>query len=349
MSARGPRDQPRHRAHRRANVPLLDRRVARALFYFLAKLLQVATFTDSASLGANRLRGISQRAGYSRNSPPIEAFRLLKAQLSRLSVSSGDGTDVAVSRSMIPQTAVFRNEAQTAVASYPNRRVKGAQNWHALEASFVTRLLEVDPVQGLTSSEVATRRLRYGPNNSEALGSRRITGMLVLLFLSIAGFLLTAAILNSATADNIEAFAILVVVVVGPVVGFAHMLKAARALDAMRYATRATVRVRREGQETYIKAEGLVPGDIVILSSGDCVPADARLIETVQLLAQESALTGKSTAVEKRISQVVTDAPLEQRHSMVYLGTAISSGTAVAAVVATGVQTELGKRAACDH
>ncbi len=79
------------------------------------------------------------------------------------------------------------------------------------------------------------------------------------------------------------------------------------------------------------------------------MPADARIIETVQLQAQESALTGKSTAVEKRISQVVTDAPLGQRQSMVYLGTTIGSGSAVAAVVATGVQTELGKRAVCDN
>ncbi len=148
---------------------------------------------------------------------------------------------------MIPQTALSRNEAQTAVASCPNRRVKGARNWHALEASFVTRLLEVYPNQGLTASEVATRRLRYGPNNSETIRSQRITGMLVLLLMSIVvGFLLTAAILNSATGDNMEAFAILVVVVIGAIIGFAHMLKAARAIDAMQYATRATV--RRDGK-----------------------------------------------------------------------------------------------------
>jgi len=224
--------------------------------------------------------------------------------------------------------------------------VKGARNWHA-QASLVTRLLEVN--QGLTASEVATRRLRYGPNNSETLGSQRITGMLVLLILSsVIGFLLTAAIFNSATGDNLEAFAILVVVVIGAIVGFARVLNAARALDAMQYATRATVRVRREGQETSIKAEELVPGDIVILSAGDCVPADARLIETVQLQVQESALTGKSTAVEKRISQVATDASLDQRQSMIYLGSTVLSGRALAAVVATGVQTELGKKATGD-
>ncbi|MGH9881951.1 MAG: cation-transporting P-type ATPase [Pyrinomonadaceae bacterium] len=165
---------------------------------------------------------------------------------------------------MISLTALSRSEAQTAVVLWANRRMKGARHWHALKASLVTRLLEVNPNLGLSASEVATRRARYGPNNSETLGSQRITGMLALLFLSVVvGFLVTAAILNSATGDNLEASAILVVVVIGAIVGFAHMLKAARALDAMQYATQATVRVRREGQEANIKAEELVPGDIV--------------------------------------------------------------------------------------
>lgn len=79
------------------------------------------------------------------------------------------------------------------------------------------------------------------------------------------------------------------------------------------------------------------------------MPADARLIETRELQVQESALTGESIAVEKGISRAATDAPLNRRQSMVYLGTTICSGNAVAAVVATGVQTEIGKRAACDN
>lgn len=117
----------------------------------------------------------------------------------------------------------------------------------------------------------------------------------------------------------------------------------------MEYATRASVRVRRAGQESNIKAEELVPGDIVILGAGDCVPADARLIETKELQVQESALSGKSTAIEKRSFPVATDATLARRQSMVYLGSMVLSGEALSAVVATGVQTELGKRASCNH
>ncbi|MCM3904491.1 MAG: cation-transporting P-type ATPase [Pyrinomonadaceae bacterium] len=250
---------------------------------------------------------------------------------------------------MIPQTTLSRNKAQTALASSPSRHVTNARAWHALEASFVTRLLEVNSNQGLTASEVTTRRLLYGPNKSEIPRSPRITGMLILLFLSIVGFLVTAAILNAATRDNTEAFAILVVVVLGAIIGFAHMLRAAQASDAMQNAMRATVRVRRGGQDTSIKAEDLVPGDIVILTPGNIVPADARLIQTVKLRAKESVLTGKRTAVDKRVSQVVADDPIAKRQSMVYLGSTIDFGSAVAVVVATGVQTELGKRVVRDN
>ncbi len=259
------------------------------------------------------------------------------------------GINVAASDSMIFQTTLSGNEAQKAGASYPNRQVKRARNWHALKAPLVIPLLEVNPDQGLSASEAATRRLHYGPNKSETLGSQYMTGMLLMLFSSIAGLLLTAAILNAATRDNVEAFAILVAVALGAIVGCAHMLREAQAFDAMQRATRTTVRVRRGGQDTRIQAEGLVPGDVVILGPGDCVPADARLIETVQLKAEESVLTGNHTAVDKGVSQVVTDAPLAQRQSMVYLGTTIDFGNAVAVVVATGVQTELGKRVLHDN
>jgi len=249
---------------------------------------------------------------------------------------------------MNPQVAIHRNEVQ--MGTRPDLRTNSERNWDALEASSVTRLLGVDPDAGLTSSDVVTRRLQYGLNSCEGVGSRRITATLVLLsFSTTIGFLLTAAILNSAVRDNIEAFSFLVVVVMSAIVGFVYVLKAARALDAMQFATQATVRVRRAGLESEIKAEELVPGDIVILSAGDCVPADARLIETSELQVQELAVTGKSVAVEKGSSRAATDAPLDQRQSMLYLGTTICSGNAVAAVVATGVQTELGKRTACDN
>jgi P-type Ca2+ transporter type 2C len=242
------------------------------------------------------------------------------------------------------QTAFPLNETQGRVGRRHEQGSKALRQWHTLEASFVTQLLDVDPSQGLAASEVLTRRLRYGSNSSETLRSQRITGILVLLILSTAiGFLLTAAILNRAAGDGVEAFSVLVVVVIGAIFGFSYVLKAASAIDAMQDATKAPAQVRREGQETKIKATELVPGDIVTLSAGDYVPADARLIETVQLQVLESALTGKRSVVEKQTSLVVKDAPLGERQSMVYLGTTIGFGSGVAVVVATGAETELGK------
>ena len=224
-----------------------------------------------------------------------------------------------------------------------------ATPWHAVETALVTRLLGVNPTEGLAAAEVANRQLSYGPNNVEGFGSQRITSMLVLLFLSTAvGFVLIAAILNGVSGDSIEAFSLLTVIVIGSIVGFAYVLKAARALDTMHNAAQACARVRRDGKQMKVEAEELVPGDIVILEAGDSVPADARLIEAAQLQVKEDALTGKKTFVEKGTAPGSKDAPLDERQSMVYLGTSLNSGSGVAVVVATGPTTELGKIAAYD-
>lgn len=222
--------------------------------------------------------------------------------------------------------------------------------WHAVETTLVTRLLGVDPIRGLTETDVATRRLSYGPNSTERIGSQRVTGMLVLLFVSIAvGFILTAAILNGASGDNIESFGLLIVIVIGSIAGFAYVLKSARALDTMHNAAQACARVRRDGKQMKVEAEQLVPGDIVILGAGDSVPADARLIEAAQLQVQETVLTGKNTVVEKGTAPASKNAQLDERQSMVYFGTELNSGSGVAVVVATGSRTELGKIAACTN
>lgn len=235
------------------------------------------------------------------------------------------------------------NETHASANNRAQRRAT-VTPWHAVETSLVMRLLGVDPKQGLTASDVAARQLSFGRNTAEGIGSRRNTALLVFLFLSIAvGFVLTAAILNGASGDNIELFSLLTVIVIGSIVGFAYVLKLARALDAMHQAAQACIRVRREGKQMKLEAEQLVPGDIVILEAGDDVPADARLIEADHLQVRETVLTGKNTVVEKDTSSASDDAPLDQRRSMVYFGTALNSGSGVAVVVATGSNTELGK------
>jgi Ca2+-transporting ATPase len=216
--------------------------------------------------------------------------------------------------------------------------------WHAQEAAAVAASLAVDPDRGLASSDVDERRLTLGANAIQTILPRPAWRLLVDQFTSLViGLLAVAAAVAWATGDHLEATAIVVVLVINAIVGFATEWQAGRALDALRRQARTITRVRRDGFEKTIDAEELVPGDIVVLNAGDRVPADARLINAAGLQVEESALTGESTTVEKSLEPVVADVSLTERRSMLYLGTGIASGRAVALVVATGAQTELGR------
>lgn len=216
--------------------------------------------------------------------------------------------------------------------------------WYAMEGAAVAAALTVDPASGLASSDVNERLLAYGANAIQTIRPRPAWRLLVDQFTSLViGLLAVAAVVAWATGDHLEATAILAVLVINAIVGFATEWQAGRALDALRQQARTITRVRREGSEKTIDAEELVPGDIVVLNAGDRVPADARLIEAARLQVEESALTGESTTVEKTIEPLAVDTSLSERRSMLYLGTGIASGRAVALVVATGLQTELGR------
>ena len=216
--------------------------------------------------------------------------------------------------------------------------------WHVLGPDAVSSLLHVDVKVGLTSSQVNERQLRYGPNALQQIQSRPAWRVLIDQFASIVIALLAfAAVISWATGDKPEAIAILIVLALNAAVGFATEWQAGRALDALRRQSRTLTRVRRDGFELTVDAEELVPGDIVILNAGDRVPADARLLEAVRLESEESALTGESTTIEKSVGTLPVQAPLAERRSMLYLGTAVTAGRAVAIVVSTGTATQLGK------
>ena len=178
-------------------------------------------------------------------------------------------------------------------------------DWHALDARRGSHSLDVDPTSGLTTSEVSERQLLYGRNAFRKFKPRAVWRILADQFASIViALLAVAAAIAWVTGDGAEAIAILIVLVLNAAVGFVTEWQAGRALDALRRQSRTTSRVRRDGFETTIDAEELVPGDIVILNAGDRVPADARLLEAVRLETEESALTGESTTVEKNIAAV---------------------------------------------
>jgi P-type Ca2+ transporter type 2C len=233
---------------------------------------------------------------------------------------------------------------QPAFSSGSGQRVPDRRDWHALDADAVVTGLYADPARGLTTSEVKKRQLRYGLNALQEIRPRPAWRILIDQFASIViALLVVAAAVAWVTGDVLESIAILVVLVINALVGFVTEWQASQALNALRKQARTTTRVRREGLETTVDAEDLVPGDIIILNPGDCVPADSRLLGASRLQTEESALTGESTTVDKAVAPVLVDAPLAERGSMLYLGTAIAAGRAVALVVETGTQTELGR------
>ena len=215
---------------------------------------------------------------------------------------------------------------------------------HAFSAAQIIAALGVDAPIGLSNEEADLRLTRDGANTLEHSAERSWLSILLGQFSSIIVWLLAfAAIVAWFTESRLEAAAILVVLLLNAVIGFAIEWQAGRALNALQKATHLVVRVRRGGRELLVDAAQIVVGDIVILTAGDRVSADARLIEAVNLRGDESTLTGESVAVEKSIEAVESAAPLAERRSMLYLGTNIVAGRAEAIVTATGKQTELGR------
>lgn len=215
---------------------------------------------------------------------------------------------------------------------------------HALETSAVLQAMNVTLQSGLSAAEVEARRERYGANTIQALRPRAAWRLFLEQFASlVVALLAAAAIVAVMSGDLLDAVAILIVLLINALVGFATEWQAGRALEALRKQAVTTARVRRDGYELTIAAEDLVPGDIIILNAGDRIPADARLLEAASLRVEESALTGESTTVEKSLLPVESKALLAERTSMVYLGTALAAGRALALVTATGSHTELGR------
>ena len=215
---------------------------------------------------------------------------------------------------------------------------------HAFSADQITNFLNVDPAKGLSKNEAATRLLRDGTNSIETSKGRRWWQIILSQFASIVIWLLAfAAVVAWFTDSRLESVAIFVVLIINATIGFAIEMQARRSLNALRKSTHVNVRVRRNGSEQVINATEIVVGDIILLSAGDRIPADSLLIDAFNLRVDESTLTGESVAVEKIATPVEVSTPLAERHSMLFLGTNIVRGRAVAVVTAAGKQTELGR------
>ncbi|NMG38334.1 HAD-IC family P-type ATPase [Chelativorans sp. ZYF759] len=222
-------------------------------------------------------------------------------------------------------------------------QANGTSEPHALTAEATLRSLK-STQQGLTSTEVAQRLQKNGRNELPPPPRRHpATRFLSQFHNALIYFLLAASMAAWALGHVIDAAVIVTVVLVNAVVGFVQEGKAEQALDAIRDMIAPRAAVLRDGRRASVAAADLVPGDIVLLESGDQVPADLRLIRTRALLVDEAILTGESVAAQKRDEPVEVDAQLGDRTSMAYSGTMVAAGQATGVVVATGLHTEIGR------
>jgi Ca2+-transporting ATPase len=201
---------------------------------------------------------------------------------------------------------------------------------------------------GLALDEVARRRERHGPN-ALVEGHRR--GPARMLLDQFADFmvlvLIAAAVVASFLGEPQDTIAIVVIVVLNAGLGFVQEFRAERAMAALQALAASPARVRRGGGVEIVPAVGLVPGDVVLLEAGNAVPADLRLVDSAQLRVEEAALTGESLPVEKSSALLADpDLVLGDRRNMAYKSTVVTYGRATGVVVATGMDTELGRIAA---
>ena len=202
----------------------------------------------------------------------------------------------------------------------------------------------VDVSRGLSHAAVRDRLARHGPNQLRELRPASLTRLLLHQFASwIVALLAAAAALSFAFGDVLDGTAVLVVLVLNALIGFVTELRATRSMEALRELGSVHTRVLREGREQQIAAGELVPGDVVVLEAGDVVTADLRLAEASDVEVDESALTGESVPVTKSSLPVEALAPLAERTSMLFKGTALTRGSARGLVVRTGMTTELGR------
>ena len=223
---------------------------------------------------------------------------------------------------------------------------------HNLDANEVVAGLNSDQFNGLKESQVSDLRAKYGENKLREKKKKtnfqrfidQFKDVMILILIAASAISFFIAISEGDPEGFFEPILILVIVIVNAVIGTIQESNAEKALDALKSLSAPHARVVRDGEEKIVDAAELVPGDIIRLEAGDFVPADARLIRSVSLKSEESALTGESVPSEKDATAKVDEkAPLGDRVNMIYSGCSISYGTATAVVTATGMDTEMGK------
>ena len=224
--------------------------------------------------------------------------------------------------------------------------------YHSVKVQDVLQTLSTDEQKGLSIQTAEQKLLEYGENKLKEKKKKttfqrfldQFKDVMILILIAAAVISFGIACYEGEPKEFFEPALILLIVVINAVMGVMQESKAEKALDALKNLSAPHARVIRDGKEQVIDASQLVPGDIIRLEAGDFVPADARLLRSVSLKSEESALTGESVPAEKdALAEISENAPLGDRHNMVFSGCSITYGTATAVVTATGMNTEMGK------
>lgn len=228
--------------------------------------------------------------------------------------------------------------------------MKSNTNWHILNKDSILEKLHTS-YEGISETEATERLEKYGKNELEEEKKKHWVFQLLEQFKSILiVVLIIAAVISLSIGEGLEAIAIIIIVILAGVLGFVQEFHAGKAIDSLRKMAAPHSNVVRDGKDSQIPARELVPGDVIILKTGDKIPADCRILESNNLKTDEAPLTGESTPIDKISDQLKDEkASIGDRINMVYSGTAVSFGRGKAVVVGTGMNTEFGKIAQMLH
>ncbi|MGD9146298.1 MAG: cation-translocating P-type ATPase [Anaerolineae bacterium] len=230
------------------------------------------------------------------------------------------------------------------------------QTWHSLTATEAAAALETDLQKGLTPEQVRKRQAQFGPNELEEAPGRSFWRMLLDQFNQFLVLILIVAAVVSAfigwtefnrtgeVTEFVDAIAIMAIVILNAILGVIQEGRAEEALAALKKMSAPNAHVLRDGYTQTVPSSELVPGDLVSLETGNYIPADVRLVESVNLRIEEASLTGESVAVGKDAQDTSpAETVLGDRHNMAFMSTVITYGRGKGLVVSTGMETEIGK------
>lgn len=222
--------------------------------------------------------------------------------------------------------------------------INSSNPWHAWSIDVVLKNLSADRNEGLTDDEVRKRQGRFGLNEITIKKHEHpIVAFIRQIREPLMLILIVAGIVTALLHEVIDSAVIFAVVLGNAIVGYIQERKAEKALDALLKMVTTEATVLRSGVKRRIKSKELVPGDIVVIRTGDKVPADIRLLEAYELKVDESMLTGESASVSKAVEEIEESKVLADRTNMTYSGSLIAHGQGAGIVVATGDRTETGR------